>query len=769
MVDPHTGRWYTVGDTGAEFVNIPRGAIVFNHKQSESLLKNGYVAGRASALVGGTAMVTDGISVSHANNSTSSGGNSTSNYGNSSSSSNKSSSSDDDKIEAFDWIEIAIDRIERAIDRLKKTAESTYKALKTKLGATADEITKVNQEIALQQQAYNRYMQEANSVGLNADLAAKVRTGSIQISEYNEDTQKLIKSYSDWYEKAIECSDAIDELHQNLAELYEDNFDNIQDDFDNRLGLIEHSANQYNDSIDMLEARGYLESLDYYIALQDVEKQRIAMLNKELDGLTQAFSDAMNSGEIEKYSESWFEMQDSINGVKEELAEANVELAEYAKTMREIEWGYFDYTQERISQLTQEADFLIDLLSNSDLHTDNGQLTDEGMATMGLHGQNYNTYMAQADQYAQEILKIDEELAKDPYNTDLIERREELLGLQQDSILAAENEKQAIVSLVEEGIQLELESLQELIDAYTESLDSAKDLYEYEKKISEQTSNISNLRKQLAAYENDISEETRATVQKLTVELAEAEDELSETEWEQQISEQKKMLDSFYEEYSLVLNSRLDNIDTLIGDMIDSVNDNSGAINETLTETANNVGYTMSENMQNIWNGATGALDGTISKYGDDFSSKFTAIQAVLDLIQANTAAMVEQSNQEAENTIGNTTTTTTPSTPSDSPNETITEPQTTEKQITIGGKINAEGAKIYSYAGDTSGSKQYFSNDPIYTVLDEESGYLKVRYHKLSSGITGWFKKSDVKAYKTGGLVDYTGLAQVDGTPGKT
>lgn len=37
-----------------------------------------------------------------------------------------------------------------------------------------------------------------------------------------------------------------------------------------------------------------------------------------------------------------------------------------------------------------------------------------------------------------------------------------------------------------------------------------------------------------------------------------------------------------------------------------------------------------------------------------------------------------------------------------------------------------------------------------------------------MSSGVTGWFKKGDVKAYKTGGLVDYTGLAQVDNTPGK-
>lgn len=772
VVDPHTGRWYTVGDTGAEFVNIPRGAIVFNHKQTESLLKNGYVAGRASALVGGTAMVTGGIGVGNANNSTTSGGNSTSNYGKTSnSSSDKSSSSDEDKIEAFDWIEIAIDRIERAIDRLKKTAESTYKALKTKLGATADEITKVNQEIALQQQAYDRYMQEANSVGLDADLAEKVRNGTIDISQYDEDTRNLISDYQDWYEKALDCSDAIDDLHESLASLYEDNFNNTQEDFENQLALAEHLTNQYENGIDLLEARGYLESTKYYSAMQDATKGNIAILNNELAALEQSFSDAMNSGEIEYGSAAWYEMQIAINGVKEEIAEANVELAEYAKTMREIEWGYFDYTQERISQLTQEADFLIDLMSNSDLHTDKGQLTDEGMATMGLHGQNYNTYMAQADMYATEILEIDKEIANDPYNTELIERREELLGLQQDSILAAEDEKQAIVALVEEGINLELQAMQDLIDKYTESLDTAKDLYEYQKKIKEQAANVASLQKQLSAYENDLTEETRAKVQKLTVELAKAEEELAESEYEQYISDQKKLLDELYLEYETILNQRLDNVDALIGDMITAVNDNSGSINETLTTTADNVGYTMTTNMQNIWNGATNALDGTISKYGDDFSTKFTAVQSVLSSIQANTAAMVAASDEEAQETVNNTNPETTPSaptTPTTPPATQSTTPSTPEKTITVGGKINAKGAKIYDYAGDTSGENQYFSKDPIYKVLDEKNGYLKVRHHKLSSGVTGWFKKSDVKAYKTGGLVDYTGLAKVDGTPGK-
>lgn len=48
------GRFFTVGNNGAEFVDLQRGDIVFNHKQTESLLKNGYVTGRGNAYANGT-------------------------------------------------------------------------------------------------------------------------------------------------------------------------------------------------------------------------------------------------------------------------------------------------------------------------------------------------------------------------------------------------------------------------------------------------------------------------------------------------------------------------------------------------------------------------------------------------------------------------------------------------------------------------------------------------------------------------------------------
>lgn len=774
VINPSTGRWYTVGDNGAEFTNIPKGAIVFNHKQTESLLKYGKVASRGKALASGNAMVTGGgIPVgwkpkyegsseanytqpsSHASNSTSE-----SSYSN----------SDDTELQKVDWIETAIDRVERAVKRLKSIAESAYKTLSTKLLATRDEIAMVSNELFIQKDAYSRYMQEANSVGLSSDLASLVQSGAIDISEYDEDTKKLIQEYQNWYEAALDCDDAVQQLSEDLAALYENNFNNIQDDFENQLDLLGHLTNSYKASIDLLDASGYMGSTKAYSALKDAELKNIEVLNSELSELKKSMSEAVNSGEIKVHSEAWYSMQNSINEVKENLDDAKLSLVEYNNAMQDLEWGYFDYVQDRISQITNESDFLINLMSSSDLHTDNGQLTDNGMATMGLHGMNYNTYMAQADKYADEIFEINKQLADDPNNTKLIERKEELIGLQQDSILAAEQEKSAIVDLVEEGIKLELDHLKELIDKYNDALDSAKNLYDYQKKIQSHTSEISSLEKQLSAYENDLSEETQAKIQKIQIELKQAKENLEETEYQQYVSDQKKLLDELYLEYETVLNQRLDNVDALIEDMIGTVNANTDSINATLTEVANDVGYTITDNLQNVWNGSTESINGTLSVYGDGFNERLTAINNVLSQIQANVSSMISSSDEQAESDIGGVESTTTPDPNVQPQNPPTHNNQTTpqEKEISVGGKINARGAKIYSYAGDTHGEPQYFSDDPIYTVLGESNGYIMARWHKLSSGITGWFKKNDVKAYKTGGLVDYTGIAQLDGTPSK-
>lgn len=291
---------------------------------------------------------------------------------------------------------------------------------------------------------------------------------------------------------------------------------------------------------------------------------------------------------IVKDSEQDKEFQKAIQEEIENRQELNTQLAEANNNMRQVDWDRFDYIQERISDISSEADFMIDLMAQrkDELyqdrgHTDKvenanvaGKFTDKGVAVMGLHGQNYNTYMAQANQYAEEIKKLNAEIAKDPNNTKLIDRRKELLEAQRDNIKSAEDEKQAMADLIEDGINRQIDALGTLIDEYEDSIDSAKDLYDYQKKVKDQTEEISKIQKQLNAYSGDDSEESKANIQKLKEDLKDAQEDLQDTQYDRYISEQKKLLSDLSDKYKETLNARLDNIDALVADMITKSNEN---------------------------------------------------------------------------------------------------------------------------------------------------------------------------------------------------
>lgn len=338
-------------------------------------------------------------------------------------------------------------------------------------------------------------------------------------------------------------------------------------------------------------------------------------------------------------------MQQQINDVNEAIQDANTNILDFGNSIREIKWDIFDTIQDRISSITTEADFLIELMSSKDLFDDKGQITEHGMSTMGLHGVNYNTYMSQADEYRKEMEKIDSELKIKPYDKELIKRRQELLELQQESILAAEDEKNAIKDLVEDGIQKELDALQELIDKFTDALDSQKDMYDYQQQIAEKQKEISEIEKQLSAYQGDDSEEGSANRQQLQDQLEDLKLDLEETQYDKSIAEQKKLLDELYNDYETVLNMRLDNIDLLITDVINNANTNAGTIRDTLKTEAANVGYQISSSMTTIWNSATSALE----SYSKNFTSSTTGLQTAINNLKDIMEQAISAANEEAK------------------------------------------------------------------------------------------------------------------------
>ena len=801
------GKYYTIGDTGAEFIKYQRGDIIFNHKQTEELFNNGRVTsggGRAKALVGGTAFSsgTGGIgkaigkavdklknnkatvtttetkekekkktTVEIGGSASGTGGigkaggtGKTGGIAAGSKSSDASTSAKNDFKETIDWIEIAIERIEREIDNLDQKANNIYKSWSSRNSALVSEIGKVEDEISLQQKAYDRYIKQANGVGLSSSWAEKVRNGKIDISTIKDESlAEKIKDYQNWYEKALECKDAIEELKEQEAELYVQRVENVATQYEGILGVIEHEKNMLDEYISQNEANAQLVSGNYYKALINNERDTIAELEKQKSNMLSKLQEAMNAADkngnplIAKGSEAWYEMVSSIDEVTLSIAESQTQLVEYQQILQQLSWETFDLLQDKISAVTEESEFLIELLSSDKLYDDKGQLTDSGMATMGLHGQNYNTSMYQADLVGEEIKRLEKEMANDPFDTELEERYREMISLQQDYILSAQDSKEAIRDMVEEGINLELDALQEVIDKKNEALDAERDLYEYQKKVKEQTKEIASLEKQMAAYSGDTSEEAQQKIQQIKVDLENAKTDLQETEYDKMVSDSQEMLDTLYGQYEEILNTRLDNLDALVSDMITEINTDANTISTTLSEKADAVGYTLSDSMSTIWNSATTGTNDVITTYGDKFTSAQTTTNNTLSTINTNLQGMITQLNSIAKTDVKSASTpsavdskqanTAKKETKKDTTNKTTAK----TKDIKVGGKINAKGAKIYDYAGDKSGESQYYGKDPIYKILKKDGNWLQVRWHKLSSGITGWFKKGDVKAYAKG------------------
>lgn len=550
------------------------------------------------------------------------------------SASNTSSSSAQETKETFNWIETALSRIQRTITNLGKSVSATWKSWGTRNSDLAKQISAVNKELSLQQQAYNKYITLANSVGLSDYYKNLVHSGTIQYETItNASLAEKIKEYQDFYEQALGCEDAILDLKDELASLAQTNFDNITKQFEDKLSLIDHELGMLESTADLLETQGYIRSASIYDSLAQYEQENLNNLQSKYLSLM----DALNNSGIEKGTEQWNDMYIEVLGVKEELLESQKALAEYNNTLQELNWEVFDKLQEKISGIRDESDFLIDLMANDKLFDDKGNLTEQGQATLGLHALNYNTYMAQAEEYAKELKQINADLAKDPYNQTLLERRDELLEQQREMIQAAEDEKESAIDLASEGYDTLLEYMDQLIEKRKDMLSQAKDLYDYEKNIAEQTKEVASLEKQLAAYQGDDSEESRATIQKVKVSLEEARENLEETEYDKYISDQEQMLDSLYSEAEEWINTRLDNEDLLLQNIIDSAKTNSESIMETLKTVTDEVGMTLSDKMEAIWS-ASGSVGSAITMMKDYIIGMQEDAEEKTDEIQASTA-----------------------------------------------------------------------------------------------------------------------------------
>ncbi len=429
----------------------------------------------------------------------------------------------------------------------------------------------------------------------------------------------------------------------NVRQARKDRFDKVQERYDNKAGLIEQRKNAVSNSLNIAEAKGQLIGKAYYTRQADAVKSDMKLKQEEAEKLAKKLST------IKFGSDEWYEAQEALNGVYESIQQDEQELAEFQKSINELKFDRFDELLNKLGDITDETDFLIDMLDSDNLFdSDTGMITQDGITAIGLTAQNYDTYLAEAQKYKDAIADLNEMYNEGNgtigYNDYISKLREYQQG-QRDSIKSANEAKKSLVAYVKQGLDAQNDALEEAISKKKELLETEKDLHDFQSKIADQNKNIANLRKQIAALEGDSSESNRKKLQQLKSDLKDAEKEHSDTLYDRSVSDQEKALDDMLTKSKESAESYLKDTNKVFSDALTYVNANSSQIASNIEKIAKDTGYDISSYIVNAWKDGGSA----VGDYTSTLSSNVPNITAQLSLIASSWQSICDAADRAAE------------------------------------------------------------------------------------------------------------------------
>lgn len=456
-----------------------------------------------------------------------------------------------------------INKTQKAYNTAVSTDNKNLKSAKKTISKfkSTSENKKILASIKKAAKSGKRISQSLLNKASNLNDNGKLYNACVQYNAY-WDAKQSDKATADLYKETAK---------QDKADLAKEKFDNISSDYDNKISSNEQKKTALNNKISLAQEQGKQISAAYYKSLISSEKGEKNKLIKERKDLQKSLNDAVIKGSIKKGSDEWHEMVSAINEVTNAIDESTQSIVEYQNALRQLKWDAFDKSMETVKRINSENDYYIDLMSHKDMtDKDTGNFTKYGTATIGLHKTNYDNYLAQADEYQREYNKIMKQIEKGELSLsdeNVVQRLRDLQNAHRDAKKSAEDELQSIQDLVKQGYEAQTDALSELIDKYKKLKDSELEAYKYQKEIAEKTKTIASLQKQLTAYNGNDSEESRAQIQKLKVQLEEAKSDLKDTQYEKFISDTEDMLDDLMNDYQEFIDEKLNDTNNILDDI----------------------------------------------------------------------------------------------------------------------------------------------------------------------------------------------------------
>ncbi len=541
-----------------------------------------------------------------------------------------------DAEEVYDWIETLIKRTDEKIEELQKKATDAkgWRAKNALQDTVFDELQK---KLVQLQADYDRYMQEANSVGLSDIYINKIQNGELDIerlesTEENEAVKEKIKEYQTWYDKAKSCKDELENTNDKIRETRELKLDNIINDYDQIVGLMKSYTNYRKDLIDVRDRMGDTPRQDDYQELINDQAEIYDTLSDKYNELEQE----LNSGGIEEGTDKWYDMREELINIKSEMIGCANAVEDFKDRIFELRFKPLEDLLSKLDSANSELSNMLSLIGDDGLVKD-GMLSNRGLSAVALYSRQIINAKKEAEEYKAAIKALNAtyrngDITLDEYNEKLYEYR----SAQQDAALATKEARDAIIALREEAINQEIEAMEELIQSKVDLLDKEQELYEYQKKIASDNRNIALLERQIRVLSLSSDRADVAQRLQLEAELAKAREELDEYQREHSVETQKDALEEEGEAYKEAKENEIENLKTnldaqeaLIRQYLNQVKSNYGTVYGVLTTYADEYNMEVTEDLTSPFSSAEAASQ----SFSDVFSDMVSSIQYQIDSI----------------------------------------------------------------------------------------------------------------------------------------
>lgn len=787
VVDTHTGRYYTVGDHGAELVDLPKDAIIFNHLQTEQLFKNGHINSRGKSYANGNAYA-GGTFYGDYLSKYQSG---SSGYG-PLDKAEEAEEAEEQFEEVFDWFEILLEEINAQLDLMNAKLENAV-GIKDKEGILSQLLSGNHYKLEELSEGLKLYTDYANKLLAKIPNQYKKMSedGAVYITEFygdaNEEVVEAINNYREWAEKVQDLNQQLEETRKEISSLRVQAIDMINTEYDNEIGLITNVNDRIQDTMDFLEESGKRVSSTFYDEMIKNSTKQLDKLKEQRIKMQDELDEAVKSGDVKKFSEDWYEMVNAIYDTDAAIIECETDIEGFQNSINDLHWDNFEKIIDAIDAISDEAEQLRDLIDDDDIADDVGNWTRDGIAALGLAAEEMEKAKYRAELYGKEIEQLNKDYAAGKYSTDEYnEKLKDLKDSQWDSIDAYESAKKAIINLnktrieaVKDGIQKEIDAYEKLISKRKEDLNAQKDAHDFNKTVQDQQKEIDKIQRQIDAMEGDTSAAAIAKRKKLQEELYNAQQELAETYYDHDIETQQNALDKELEAYRQEKEDRMEELDNylkneeqVLADSLQLILGNADGISAFLKDIEENYGVSIYSSVVDPWNDGADAL----AKYlemlkaikGEQEDLQLEAdktASALLDTINKSASSTTSAEYVEPPKPEPKPTPTPTPTKPS-RPRRSGGGSSSSSSSVGVGTTVTVkDSATNFAKDGGNGTRMQSWVPGSSFTVMETSGNKVLIGIPGASGGqYTGWVDKKDLVGYAKGTTgVKKSQLARID------